>query len=290
MKNEKFGLIVILILAGLVVGVVFIFFVYPVLFPPNMYNLIQSQQITMTNYGFAVVGTPLTVSLKNTGTGAVNLADSQYELCWRVPDTTESACEWLTPAQDSCPNPSSVSPNVTCQLIFNLPADVVQAMQSSCPPYCQLPVSEFSFEVYIPTGLTFQYAVVYGGSPYPTTQSQTLGQVYVGSVKIPALTQGNCGEYFIQDFDSTAGKVLTGSVSASGTVNVFVMTSAVYQVWQKQVFNGVNCTPSSIIAGQMNITSFSFNTTIPATGSYVLVVENQSPSAVTAQITVNLTS
>lgn len=113
--------------------------------------------------------------------------------------------------------------------------------------------------------------------------------IFSGPVTIPG-THGVCGEYFVQPFNGTTGEVLNGTVTASGGVDVYVMTSTVYEAWQHQVVAGGDCTPSSLVVDQMNTTSYALNTTIPATGAYDLVVNNLSEETVTTQINLNLIS
>jgi hypothetical protein len=117
----------------------------------------------------------------------------------------------------------------------------------------------------------------------------TPGPIFSGSVTIPG-TQGVCGVYFVQAFNAAAGQLLTGSVTASSTVDVYVMTSTVFQAWGQQVVAGGSCTPSSLVASQIGTTSYILSTTIPASGTYDLVVNNLSESTVTAQVNVNLAS
>jgi hypothetical protein len=128
------------------------------------------------------------------------------------------------------------------------------------------------------------------GTQVMTTTSGQLSPVYVGpNVTIPG-THGVCGEYFNQPFNATAGEVLTGTVTASNPVNVYLMTSPAFQAWQHQVVAGGTCTPSGSVASQTSITSYALGTPIPATGNYELVVNNLSESSVTVQITANLAS
>jgi hypothetical protein len=117
-------------------------------------------------------------------------------------------------------------------------------------------------------------------------QGQQVTPVFVGPVTLPA-SHGYCGIYVYQAFNGTAGEVLTGSVSANSSVNVYVMTAAGFHEWQHQVVGGI-CKPSSPIASQINTTSYNLNAKIPVTGTYYLVVNNLSYSMVTAKITANL--
>jgi hypothetical protein len=124
---------------------------------------------------------------------------------------------------------------------------------------------------------------------YSTTTSQQVTPIFSGPATIPG-THGVCGEYFFQPFTGTAGEVLIGSVTASGAVDVYLMTSTEYQAWQHQVVAGGDCTPASLVASRKSTTSYTLSTTIPATGTYDLVVNNLSEKTVTAQITASLTS
>lgn len=76
----------------------------------------------------------------------------------------------------------------------------------------------------------------------------------------------------------TAGQILIGSLSASSVVNVYLMTSSAFQVWQHQVVAGGTCTPSSPVASQTDITSYSINTIVPTpepTTSSSTIYQNQ---------------
>lgn len=127
------------------------------------------------------------------------------------------------------------------------------------------------------------------GTQVMTTTSGQATPVYVGPPIMILGTHGVCGEYFEQTFNATAGESLTGSVSSSRAVNVYVMTSTGFQMWQHQVVAGGTCIPSTSLASQANTTSYTLSTTIPVNGTYDLVVNNLSESTVTAQITANLT-
>jgi len=120
-----------------------------------------------------------------------------------------------------------------------------------------------------------------------TTPTGQVTPVFSGPETIPG-THGVCGEYFVQAFNGTMGEVLMGSVSASSAVDVYVMTSTVFEAWQHQVVAGGDCTPSSLVASQKSTTSYALSATIPTTGTYDLVVNNLSESTVTAQTTANL--
>ena len=133
-----------------------------------------------------------------------------------------------------------------------------------------------------------QPSTVTVGTQVMTTTSGLVTPVYVGPNVTITGTHGVCGEYFVQPFNGTAGEVLTGSISASGPVNIYVMTSTVYQAWEHQVVAGGTCTPSSSVASQISTRSYSMNIMVPAAGTYDLVVHNLSESTVTAQVTANL--
>ena len=128
--------------------------------------------------------------------------------------------------------------------------------------------------------------------PSATQMSATTGQmiVYAGPpVTIPG-THGVCGIYFVQAFNGTAGEVLSGSVNASGAVDVYVVTSAVFQGWQHQVVAGGDCVPSTLVASQQAATFYKLNATLPATGTYDLVINNLSETSVTVQLNATLAS
>ena len=135
-----------------------------------------------------------------------------------------------------------------------------------------------------------QASTVTVGMQIITTTSAQVIPVYVGPPVTIVGTHGVCGEYFVQMFNATAGEVLTGSVSTNGPVNVYLMNAIAYKAWQHQVVAGGTCTPSNPVASQLNTTSYALSVTIPAAGTYDLVVNNLSRSTVTAQITANLTS
>jgi len=128
------------------------------------------------------------------------------------------------------------------------------------------------------------------GTGVITTTSGQLTAVYVGSNVTIAGTHGVCGEYFNQPFNATAGQVLTGTVSANSTVNIYLVTASAFQAWQHQVVAGGTCTPSGPVASETGVTSYVLGTPIPATGNYELVVNNLSESGVTVRITANLAS
>ena len=134
-----------------------------------------------------------------------------------------------------------------------------------------------------------QVSTVAVGTQVMTTTAGQITPIFSGSVPIPG-THGVCGIYFPQAFNGTAGQILVGSVTASSSVNVYVMTASVFQAWSHQVVAGGNCVPPSVVASQKNTTSYNFSTPIPSTGVYDLVVNNLSESAVTAQVNANLAS
>ena len=134
-----------------------------------------------------------------------------------------------------------------------------------------------------------QVSTAPAGTQVITTTSNQTTPVFSGPKTIPG-THGVCGEYVFIQVNGTAGEVLSGSVMASSPVNVYLMTSTVYQAWEHQIVAGGTCTPSSVVGSQENTTSYSFNMPIPATGTYDLVVHNLSESTVTARVTANLTS
>jgi len=133
-----------------------------------------------------------------------------------------------------------------------------------------------------------QPSTVTVGAQVVTTTTGHVTHVYVGPNVTITGTHGVCGEYFVQTFNALAGEVLTGSVSASSTVNIYLMTSTEYAAWEHQVVAGGTCTPSRPVGGQISTRSYPINIMIPATGTYDLVVHNLSKSTVTAQITANL--
>ena len=123
-----------------------------------------------------------------------------------------------------------------------------------------------------------------------TTTAGATTSVYAGPPVTILGTHGVCGIYFVQAFNGTAGQVLTGSVNASSAVNVYVMTSTVYQSWEHQVVAGGDCVPSSAVSSQESIKSYSLSATIPASGTYDLIINNLSKNTVTVQLTAALTT
>ena len=117
-----------------------------------------------------------------------------------------------------------------------------------------------------------------------TTTSGATTSVYAGPPVTILGTHGVCGIYFVQAFNGTAGQVLTGSVNANSTVNVYVMTSTVYQSWQHQVVAGGDCVPSSAVSSQESIKSYTLNAKLLASGTYDLVINNLSQNTVTVQL------
>jgi hypothetical protein len=118
-------------------------------------------------------------------------------------------------------------------------------------------------------------------------QGQQVTPVFVGPVSLPA-SHGVCGTYVFQTFKGTSGEVLKGSVSASSSVNVYVMTATEFQAWQLRLLPGGTCTPANTVASQLDTTSYGLDATMPVTGTYCLVISNLSFSAVTAEITADL--
>jgi hypothetical protein len=120
-------------------------------------------------------------------------------------------------------------------------------------------------------------------------RGQHASPVYVGPPVVIPASHGDCGIYFYQAFNATAGEVLTSSVSANSSVDIYVMTTAGFDEWQHQVLGGGDCTPLNSVASQINTTNYSIDVKIPVTGTYYLVVNNLSYSTVTAKISANVT-
>jgi len=113
------------------------------------------------------------------------------------------------------------------------------------------------------------------------------GQIFSGAVTVPG-TQGVCGVYFVQAFNGDAGDVLTGSVTASSAVDVYVMPSAALTAWGQQILSGGNCIPSNLVSSQIGTTSYDLKLALPSSGTYEFVVNNLSSSSVTVQISMDL--
>jgi len=132
-----------------------------------------------------------------------------------------------------------------------------------------------------------QIATVTVGTQVVSTTVGPVTPVFSGIKTIPG-THGVCGEYIVQKFNGTMGQVLIGSVNASSSVNVYLMSDAVFGAWIHQVVAGGTCTPSTPVLSQVSITSYNFTAPLPSTGVYDLVVNNLSQSTVTTQVNANL--
>jgi archaellum component FlaF (FlaF/FlaG flagellin family) len=123
---------------------------------------------------------------------------------------------------------------------------------------------------------------------YATTSSSDTTSIISTTLTLPP-TQGDCGVRLEGGFNATAGQILTGSVSASTMIDVYVMTTATYQAWVYQYrWEGGGCTPSSFVASWQGRTSYSISLTIPADAFYAYVIVNPSGTTITAQIILNL--
>lgn len=127
------------------------------------------------------------------------------------------------------------------------------------------------------------------GTQTLTTVQGASTPVFAGPVTIPG-THGVCGIYFVQAFNGTANAVLSGSVSANSSVDVYLMSGPAFQAWSHQIVAGGDCTPASLVASQKGTMSYSFTITIPADGAYDLVVNNLSEATVVAQVNANLSA
>jgi hypothetical protein len=124
---------------------------------------------------------------------------------------------------------------------------------------------------------------------YVTTSSSVTTQVVSTTVTLPAPGESSCGVSFKAGFNATAGQILTGSVSASTVVGVYVMTPAADQAWVYQFkWEGGSCTPSSSVAILQNSASYDVNVRIPTDGNYELIIINPSETSITVQIVLNL--
>jgi hypothetical protein len=148
---------------------------------------------------------------------------------------------------------------------------------------------EFSTTTVTTLATGSQVSTVAVGTQVLTTNQGQVVPVFAGPVTIPG-THGVCGEYFVQAFNGTANQVLSGSVSATSNVNVYLMTAPAFQAWQHQVVAGGTCTPASLVASQLGTMSYNYTVTIPANGFYDLVVNNLSTSTVVAQVNANLSA
>lgn len=151
MKNPKRLGLVILILGLIILILVPLIFIVASHGPRNMYDVYQSERLTLTHYSLGE--TSLTVTLDNVGTGSVDLAASQYILFWQ--DINGQSSVDLTITQNSCSS-SVISPAATCQLTFNLPAWVLKLWSCSpnnCPSYV------ISFRVTTPHGASYRWTL-----------------------------------------------------------------------------------------------------------------------------------
>jgi hypothetical protein len=124
---------------------------------------------------------------------------------------------------------------------------------------------------------------------YATTSSSATTQLVSTTVTLPESAEGSCGVSFKAGFNATAGQILTGSVSASTVVGIYVMTPEADQAWVYQFkWAGGSCTPSNVVASLQGSTSYGINVRIPSNGNYELIIVNPSQTSITAQIILNL--
>ena len=128
--------------------------------------------------------------------------------------------------------------------------------------------------------------VAVGTQTQSTTQAQS-ASVISAPVTIPP-THGICGIYFQQAFKATAGSVITGTLNASSSVDLYVMSDTVFAAWSHQVVAGGTCSPANPTLSQRNTTSYRFTATIPADGGYEIIINNLSHSTITAQLNASL--
>ena len=148
---------------------------------------------------------------------------------------------------------------------------------------------QYSTTIVTTLATSSQVSTVAVGTQTLTTNQGQVVPVVAGSHTIPG-THGVCGEYFVQAFNGTANAVLSGSVSATSNVNVYLMTALAFQAWSHQVIAGGTCTPASLVASQLDTMSYNYTVTIPANGVYDLVVNNLSTSTVVTQVNANLSA
>jgi archaellum component FlaF (FlaF/FlaG flagellin family) len=121
-----------------------------------------------------------------------------------------------------------------------------------------------------------------------STTAQSVSQVVSSTFTLPA-PQGGCGVSLKAGFNATAGQILTGTVSASTVVGVYVMTPAADQAWVYQFnWDGGSCTPSNFVASLQGSASYDVNVRIPADGNYEIIIINPSATTITVQIILNL--
>ncbi|HXZ90645.1 MAG TPA: hypothetical protein VEG61_06260 [Candidatus Dormibacteraeota bacterium] len=130
--------------------------------------------------------------------------------------------------------------------------------------------------------------VTVGTQVLTTNKGQSM-RVFAGPVTIPG-THGVCGEYVVQAFNGTVNEVFSGSITSNSNVNIYLLTDPAFQAWKHQIVAGGTCTPTSQVASQEATTSYNFTVTIPADGTYDLVVNNLSHSTVVAQVNAKLST
>jgi len=134
-----------------------------------------------------------------------------------------------------------------------------------------------------------QPSTVAVGTETMTMTAVQSSPIFSAPVTIPG-THGVCGIYFQQAFNASAGQTLTGNLTASTKVDLYVMTQSAFQAWSHQVVAGGTCTPASPVLSQLDTTSYNFTTPLPSGGRYQIVVNNLSQSTVTAHLTASLST
>lgn len=120
------------------------------------------------------------------------------------------------------------------------------------------------------------------------TSTVPLAQVIFSSPFTLPPTHGVCGIYFDQPFNATTGQSVVGNLTASSKVDFYILTNKAYQAWSHQIVAGGNCTAGNAVLSQKDTILYNFTNTIPANGTYQIVVNNLTNSTVNAHLTVNL--
>jgi hypothetical protein len=168
---------------------------------------------------------------------------------------------------------------VTALILFVLLLSAAQIVQSQ----------QYSTTTLTTLATGSQVNTVTVGTQTLTTNQGQSARIFAGSVTIPG-THGVCGVYFVQAFKGTTNQVFSGSITATSSVDIYLMTTPAFEAWSHQIVAGGTCTPASLVASQLATTSYNFTVTIPSDGVYDLVVNNLSHSTVVAQVNANLSA
>lgn len=113
--------------------------------------------------------------------------------------------------------------------------------------------------------------------------------IFSGAVTIPA-THGVCGQYFVQEFNASAGTLVSGTVTSDTAINFYLLTDASFHAWTHQIVAGGTCTPANPLLITQSVSSYNFSATITSDGKYDMVLNNLSHSAANAELNAISTS